>query len=78
VTHGTLDFKHRTELAERIVKFTLSQLAYFKAPGYVAFVDSLPLTTSQKIQRAELKTMGQVLPGQANCFDMRSLKKRSS
>ena len=29
----------------------LQQLAYYKAPGYVAFVDALPLTASQKVQR---------------------------
>ena len=29
----------------------LQQLAYYKAPGYVAFVDALPLTPTQKMQR---------------------------
>ena len=44
-------------LAASIVEHALEQLAYYKAPGYVAFVDTLPLTLSQKIQRGELRTL---------------------
>ena len=36
-----------------------SELAYFKAPGYVAFVDALPLTATNKVQRGELKAWAQ-------------------
>ncbi|MEJ8856565.1 AMP-binding protein [Variovorax robiniae] len=64
------------ELAASIVAHALSQLAYYKAPGYVAFVDALPLTPSQKIQRGQLKELAHALPGQANCIDTRSMKKR--
>ena len=42
-----------------------TQLAYYKAPGYVAFVDALPLTPSQKIQRGQLRELAHALPGQA-------------
>jgi acyl-CoA synthetase (AMP-forming)/AMP-acid ligase II len=63
-------------LAARIVAFALEQLAYFKAPGYVAFVDALPLTVSQKIQRGELRGLARALPGQPGCHDTRGLKKR--
>lgn len=63
-------------LAESIVSHALEQLAYYKAPGYVAFVNSLPLTSSQKIQRGELRTLAHALPGQAHCVDTRSLKSR--
>ena len=45
------------QLAASIVDHALGQLAYFKAPGYVAFVDALPLTLSQKIQRGELREL---------------------
>ena len=62
--------------AQAIVQHALAQLAYYKAPGYVAFVDALPLTPSQKIQRGELRTLAQSLPGQAHCFDTRGMKKR--
>lgn len=63
-------------LAADIVRHALAQLAYYKAPGHVAFVDALPLTASQKIQRGELRQMAQALPGTAACFDTRAMKKR--
>ena len=66
----------RAEVAASIVQHALDQLAYYKAPGYVAFVDELPLTASQKIQRGQLRDMAQGLPGQAHCIDTRAMKKR--
>jgi len=66
----------RAEVARALVEHTLAQVAYFKAPGYVAFVDALPLTPSQKIQRGELKAMAAQLPTQPHCIDTRSLKRR--
>jgi acyl-coenzyme A synthetase/AMP-(fatty) acid ligase len=68
----------RAALAVDIVSHTLGQLAYYKAPGYVAFVDALPLTPSQKIQRGELRTLAQALPAQPHCVDTRAMKKRQS
>jgi acyl-coenzyme A synthetase/AMP-(fatty) acid ligase len=67
----------RDDVARTLVEHTLSQLSYFKAPGWVAFVDALPLTPSQKIQRGELKAWAAQLPGQAHCIDTRALKRRS-
>jgi acyl-CoA synthetase (AMP-forming)/AMP-acid ligase II len=67
--------KH-SEIAESIVRHALDQLAYYKAPGYVAFVEALPLTASQKIQRGQLREMAQQLPSQAGCVDTRAMKKR--
>jgi acyl-CoA synthetase (AMP-forming)/AMP-acid ligase II len=72
------DTATRQALATDIVRWALSRLAYFKAPGYVAFVESLPLTASNKIQRGELKALAQALPGQARCVDTRALKKRQA
>jgi acyl-CoA synthetase (AMP-forming)/AMP-acid ligase II len=66
------------KLAASIVDHALAQLAYYKAPGYVAFVDALPLTASQKIQRGQLRELAQSLPGQPNCIDTRNMKKRQS
>ena len=45
------------EMATQIVSWALGQMAYYKVPGYVAFVDKLPLTSTQKIQRATLKSL---------------------
>ncbi len=68
----------REAFARGLVEYALARLAYYKAPGYVAFVDALPLTASQKIQRGGLKALAQALPGQAPCIDVRSMKKRQS
>ncbi len=75
-THTPLPAAERAALAHSIVQHTLARLAYYKAPGYVAFVDALPLTASQKISRGELKALAPALPGQAHCVDTRALKKR--
>lgn len=63
-------------LAREIVAWSLSQLSYYKVPGYVAFVDALPLTPTNKIQRGELKNLAPTLPGTARCVDTRDMKKR--
>jgi acyl-coenzyme A synthetase/AMP-(fatty) acid ligase len=66
----------RAQVAASVVEHALARLAYYKAPGWVAFVDALPLTLSQKIQRGELRALAQALPGQPHCVDTRHLKKR--
>jgi acyl-coenzyme A synthetase/AMP-(fatty) acid ligase len=76
VTRQAVSSAERLRLAGEIVAHALSQLAYFKAPGYVAFVDALPLTPSQKIQRGELKALAAQLPSQPHCIDTRELKRR--
>ncbi len=72
------DASQPAQTAASIVEHALAQLAYYKAPGYVAFVDALPLTPSQKIQRGELRTLAQALPAQPNCIDTRAMKKRQA
>ena len=66
------------EAAAAIVDYCLDQLAYYKAPGYVAFVEAVPLTATQKISRGELKTLARDLPQSPRCIDTRHLKKRRS
>lgn len=76
VLREAADPANRAQIAADIVRHALDHLAYYKAPGYVAFVDALPLTPSQKIQRGQLRDMAQTLPGQAQCVDTRAMKKR--
>ncbi|MBV8619456.1 MAG: AMP-binding protein [Curvibacter sp.] len=76
VSREPLDEAGRAALAADLVAHALQRLAYYKAPGYVAFVPALPLTASQKIQRGELRSLAQALPGQAHCLDLRHLKRR--
>lgn len=66
------------DTAAELVRLCLSQLAYFKAPGYVAFVDQLPVTGTQKVQRAALKSLAATLPGTPRCIDTRALKQRQA
>ncbi|HVL57921.1 MAG TPA: AMP-binding protein [Burkholderiaceae bacterium] len=72
------DARGRAETATAIVAYCLEQLAYFKAPGWVAFVEQLPLTSTQKIQRGQLKELAATLPGTDRCVDTRHLKKRQA
>jgi acyl-coenzyme A synthetase/AMP-(fatty) acid ligase len=76
ITREPVPARDRAAVAASIVEHALAQLAYYKAPGYVAFVDEVPLTPSQKIQRALLRELARTLPGQACCVDTRALKKR--
>ncbi len=78
VTRKPTPAAQQAALAARLVEHALSRLAYYKVPGYVAFIDALPLTASQKIQRGELRTLAQSLPAQAHCIDTRSMKKRQA
>jgi acyl-CoA synthetase (AMP-forming)/AMP-acid ligase II len=61
-------------LANEIVTWCVERLAYYKAPGFVAFVAELPLTSTQKIQRGELRKLVESLAAEA--YDTRPLKRR--
>jgi acyl-coenzyme A synthetase/AMP-(fatty) acid ligase len=75
-THQLVRPEARDTAARSIVDYALGQLAYYKVPGFVAFVDALPLTPSQKIQRGELRALAAAMVGQPHCIDTRSMKKR--
>src|SRR5213076_245277 len=63
------------ETAISIQNWCLERLAYFKAPGYVAFLDSLPVTSTNKVQKAKLADFA-LHP--TDCFDVRERKRRPS
>ena len=64
------------QTAREITRWALDQMAYYKVPGYIAFVDNLPLTPTQKIQRATLKQMAAELLAQGRAVDVTHMKKR--
>ncbi|WP_157019071.1 AMP-binding protein [Mesorhizobium xinjiangense] len=64
--------------ARAIAEWCLSRVAYYKVPGYIAFVDALPLTSTQKIQRGELKTLVVRLLDDPATVDTRAMKKRQA
>jgi acyl-CoA synthetase (AMP-forming)/AMP-acid ligase II len=61
-------------LARDITAWCVDRLAYYKAPGFIAFVPDLPLTSTQKIQRGELRDLVASLT--ATAHDTRTLKRR--
>ena len=65
-----------TTLAHELLEFCLARLAYFKAPGYVAFCSELPLTPTEKIQRARLGELARGRVQARDCVDLRPFKKR--
>ena len=78
--------KATATLAKAIFDSAAKELTYYKLPGYIAFVNALPLTVSNKPQRAELKRFACSLlqdtevtapsRNQHLCFDLRKAKKR--
>jgi len=62
--------------AREIVAWALTQLAYYKPPGYVAFVDTIPVTSTNKIQRGVLRDDVRALLDSGHAIDTRALKRR--
>lgn len=60
--------------AQELVNFCLSELAYYKAPAWVAFFEELPATATNKVQKNRIFAPGTDPRQQA--FDCRPLKKR--
>ena len=61
--------------AEALQNLCLERLAYYKAPGYLLFLDTLPLTSTQKVQKVSLFP-GETDPRQAtDCHDLRERKR---
>src|SRR5207247_393110 len=46
-------------LADRIFDWCMERLAYFKAPGWLLFVASLPTTGTQKVQKTQIFPTGE-------------------
>jgi acyl-CoA synthetase (AMP-forming)/AMP-acid ligase II len=61
------------ETAVSIQDWCLERLSYFKAPGYVAFIDELPTTSTNKVQKAKLADFA-LDPSRR--FDLRERKRR--
>jgi acyl-coenzyme A synthetase/AMP-(fatty) acid ligase len=61
--------------AREIFDFVMKNLAYFKTPGFISFVQSIPMTASEKINRGEAKRIGRDLHERGACFEFTALKK---
>lgn len=51
-------------------------LSYFKVPGYIEFVEALPLTASQKVNRGAVKALARESIANRQPVDLRHRKKR--
>jgi acyl-coenzyme A synthetase/AMP-(fatty) acid ligase len=61
------------EIALSIQDWCLERLAYFKAPGHVAFLAELPVTSTNKVQKAKLADFAL---NPADSYDLRDRKRR--
>jgi crotonobetaine/carnitine-CoA ligase len=62
--------------AERLFQHCYEKMAYYKAPGFIHLVESLPTTGTQKIQKHTIYPRGvdpRTAPG---VVDLRARKKR--
>jgi crotonobetaine/carnitine-CoA ligase len=65
-------------LAQNLLAWCMERLAYFKAPGWVLFVDALPTTGTQKVQKTQIFPRGEDPRERRGIFDLRERKKRPS
>ncbi len=66
----------RQALAQDLFDWAYERMAYFKAPGWVLFVDSLPMGTSAKVQKIHLFAPGVDPRTQPGVIDLRAQKKQ--
>ncbi len=66
----------RAALAQELFDWCFERMAYFKAPGWVLFLDSLPMGTSAKVQKIHIFPAGVDPRSQPGAIDLRSQKKQ--
>ena len=62
--------------AQSIFERCAAQLTYYKAPGWLQFVDALPVTGTQKVLKHKIFAEGIDPTAQASVLDFRKLKRR--
>jgi crotonobetaine/carnitine-CoA ligase len=63
-------------LAGALADWCRDRLAYFKAPGWVLFVDRLPTTGTQKVQKTQIFPRGEDPRRRPGAVDLRDRKRR--
>ena len=64
------------DLGGRLVDWCLERLAYFKAPGWVLFLERLPTTGTQKVQKTQIFPRSDDPRARPGALDLRERKKR--
>jgi crotonobetaine/carnitine-CoA ligase len=68
----------RDALARELFAWCFERMAYFKAPGWFLFLNSLPTGTSAKVQKIHIFPAGSDPRQQTGAIDLRALKKQKS
>ena len=63
-------------LAAALCDYCLERIAYYKAPGWVLFMDEVPTTGTQKIQKHRLFAEGDDPLSRLGIVDLRDRKRR--
>ena len=63
-------------IANRLFDRCFAELAYYKAPGWIQFVETLPTTGTQKIQKHQIFSPGTDPRAMPGTLDLRTRKKR--
>jgi len=63
-------------LAEELQDWCLDRLAYFKAPAWILFVETLPTTGTQKVQKTKIFAPGDDPRRRDRALDLRTRKRR--
>ena len=74
--HNVADPAARETLARELFGWCFERMAYFKAPGWLLFVESLPTGTSAKVQKIHIFPAGTDPRRQTGVIDLRALKKQ--
>lgn len=64
------------DLAESVFAWAGRSLAYYKTPGWIVFLPTLPTTGTQKIQKTQIFAAGEDPTAHPGALDFRSQKKR--
>ena len=65
-----------SQLAAQLFEWCMERLAYFKAPGWMLFVPTLPTTGTQKVQKTHIFPKGEDPRRRPGALDLRERKKK--
>jgi acyl-CoA synthetase (AMP-forming)/AMP-acid ligase II len=61
-------------LARALMDHAASRLAYYKVPGFIVFRDALPVTSTQKLRKADLGGLADNPMAASRAHDLRNAK----
>ena len=65
------------EIAQAIVERARDKVSHYKLPAWIAFVDAIPVTGTQKVRKGVLFAEGSDPRKDPRSYDLRHLKRRS-